>query len=135
MKFIIIAAVSWVVGAVIGVLVCYAAAAFWHRRARDLKKELQQKLQKAPNKKMGVLDKVLLYEITFLTLYVIMDMIVFWHVGSEPSTLTSCVFAFWGCENGVMGWIQTNKVKVNGQSTAGNTGPDPERQEPPDVGC
>ena len=130
MKIALIAVVSWLIGAAIGLLVCYAAAAFWHRRARDLKKELR-----GLRKKAGTLDRVLLYEIIFLTLYVIVDFIVFWHTWSEPSTLTSCVFAFWGCESGIMGWIQTNKVKVNGQSAAGSAGPDPERQEPPDVGC
>lgn len=130
MKTVIIAAASWLVGAIIGLFVCYAAAAYWHRRARDLKKELQ-----GLRKKAGVLDKVLVYEIAFLTLYVIVDFVVFWHTGSEPSTLTSCVFAFWGCENGVMGWIQTNKVKVNGSGTGSSAGPEPERQEPPDVGC
>ena len=65
----------------------------------------------------------------------------FWHTGGEPSTLTACVFGVCGLENGVMGWIKTNK----GQGGRGRQNereriparpeePPTDRTEPPDVG-
>ena len=128
---IILAIVAWLIGAAVGFLICQAAITYLRRRVRDLKLELIGKREK-----MGIMDKVLVYEIVFLTLYVVADLFVFWHVGAEPSTLTTCVFAFWGFESGIMGWIKTNKDKVNGPSGTGKDGGEPtaSRTEPPDVG-
>lgn len=62
---------------------------------------------------------------------------VFWHTGNEPATLTACVFGVCGLENGVMGWIKTNKDKAADAARMSGgvpNGPEPERKEPPDVG-
>ena len=92
-------------------------------------------------KKMGVMDKVLILEVVILVAYTTADLIVFWHTGSEPATLTACVFGVCGLENGVMGWIKTNKDKAAEAAKTNGSGPqaapmDPptEREEPPDVG-
>ena len=92
-------------------------------------------------KKMGVMDKVLILEVVILVAYTTADLIVFWHTGSEPATLTACVFGVCGLENGVMGWIKTNKDKAAEAAKTSGSGPqaapiDPptEREEPPDVG-
>lgn len=62
--------------------------------------------KKAP---MGVMDKILVIELVAIILYIIVDFIVFWHVGAEPSTLTMSFFAVCGGENGFMAWIKTRK--------------------------
>ena len=92
-------------------------------------------------KKMGVMDKVLILEVVILVAYTTADLILFWHTGSEPATLTACVFGVCGLENGVMGWIKTNKDKAAEAAKTSGSGPqaapiDPptEREEPPDVG-
>ena len=92
-------------------------------------------------KKMGVMDKVLILEVVILVAYTTADLIVFWHTGSEPATLTACVFGVCGLENGVMGWIKTNKDKAAEAAKADWSGnqtapmdPPTEREEPPDVG-
>ncbi len=92
-------------------------------------------------KKMGVMDKVLILEVVILVAYTTADLIVFWHTGSEPATLTACVFGVCGLENGVMGWIKTNKDKAAEAAKADGSGnqtapmdPPTEREEPPDVG-
>lgn len=55
--------------------------------------------------------KVLNYMLIILMLFVIGVLIVFWHTGSEPSTLVASVFAFCGVEGGLMAWIKTTKVR------------------------
>ena len=92
-------------------------------------------------KKMGVMDKVLILEVVILVAYTTADLIGFWHTGSEPATLTACVFGVCGLENGVMGWIKTNKDKAAEAAKADGSGnqtapmdPPTEREEPPDVG-
>lgn len=76
-----------------------------------------------------------------LVAYTVADLAVFWHTGSEPSTLTACVFGVCGLENGVMGWIKTNKDKAAEAAKTSGSGPQAapeapptEREEPPDVG-
>ena len=61
--------------------------------------------------------------------------------GSEPATLTGCVFGVCGLENGVMGWIKTNKDKAAEAARTSGSGyrpapeePPTDRTEPPDVG-
>lgn len=58
---------------------------------------------------IGVMDKILVIELIAIILYVTVDFIVFWHIGSEPSTLTMSFFAVCGGENGFMAWIKTRK--------------------------
>ena len=90
---------------------------------------------------MGTMDKVLVLEAILLISYTVADLVVFWHTGAEPYTLTGCVFAVCGLENGVMGWIKTNKDKAAEAARANGSGrrtdpvePPTEREEPPDVG-
>ena len=100
------------------------------------------RLAKAAEKKMGTMDKVLILEAVVLILYTAADLVVFWHTGNEPDTLTACVFGVCGFENGVMGWIKTTKEKQaaeaartsgSGHQTAPEE-PPTDRTEPPDVG-
>lgn len=90
--------------------------------------------------KVGVMDKVLILEAVILVAYAVADLAVFWHTGGEPSTLTACVFGVCGLENGVMGWIKTNKDKAAEAAKTDGSGhraapvPPTEREEPPDVG-
>lgn len=90
---------------------------------------------------MGTMDRILVLEAVFLVAYTVADLVVFWHTGSEPATLTGCVFGVCGLENGVMGWIKTNKDKAaEAVGTSGSdTQPPPEEPpagtgEPPDAG-
>ena len=99
-----------------------------------------ERLEKAAEKKMGTMDKVLILEAILLISYTVADLVVFCHTGAEPYTLTGCVFAVCGLENGVMGWIKTTKEKqaaarTNGSGqTAAPVEPPTEREEPPDAG-
>lgn len=61
---------------------------------------------------MGTMDKVLILEGVTLAAYTVAALAVFWHTGSEPATLTACVFGVCGMENGVMAWIKTTKDKL-----------------------
>ena len=106
MNIVWIAAASAVVGAALGYILCGAFARKYQRLYRALKKG--QKVG------MGTMDRVLVFEGAVLILYTIADLIVFWHTGAEPAVLTSCVFGVCGLENGVMGWIKTNKDKLDG---------------------
>ena len=90
---------------------------------------------------MGTMDKVLILEAVILVAYTVAALVVFWHTGNEPATLTACVFGVCGLENGVMGWIKTNKDKAMDTSKTSGSGEKPapvepptDREEPPDVG-
>lgn len=137
MKTVIIAAAAWAIGAVLGYFLCWATVRRLRHRVRDLREQLRGKSEP---QKMGVMDKVLIFEAVVLITYTAADLVVFWHVGAEPSTLTACVFGVCGLENGVMGWIKTNKDKVADTAKTSGSGPQAapepptEREEPPDVG-
>lgn len=127
MKSIFVAALAMAAGTVLGFAVCRATV-------RYLFRQRPAKNTDAP-KKMGVMDKVLILEGVILVVYAITDMVIFWHTSAEPTTLTACVFSVCGIENGVMGWIKTNKDKAEDPSgSAAGAAPPPERTEPPDVG-
>lgn len=111
---------AWIIGAAAGYAACCAVARRLRRRVRELKAQLQT--GQGP-KKMGVMDKVLVFEAVVLIVYTIADMAVFWHTGAEPSTLTACVFGVCGVENGVMGWIKN--VKESTRDRTGSSGPEP----------
>ena len=106
MNMLWIAAASLAVGAALGYFLCGVAA----RKYRKLYLAFKHKGKAG----MGTMDRVLVFEGAVLILYTIADLIVFWHTGAEPAVLTSCVFGVCGLENGVMGWIKTNKDKLNG---------------------
>lgn len=90
--------------------------------------------KKTPGKKpMGVMDKALLLEAVVLIAYTATVLVMFYTTDNgEPSTLTTCVFAVWSFENGIMGWIKTTKDKA-AATTAPPEAP-VEVAEPPDAG-
>lgn len=136
MKTVFIAAGAMIGGAALAFTLCWVAT-----RMTGVNRAEAARLAKAAEKKMGTMDKVLVLEAILLISYTVADLIVFWHTGAEPYTLTGCVFAVCGLENGVMGWIKTNKDKAAEAARASGSGrradpvePPTEREEPPDVG-
>ena len=97
MKIFIVAAAAWAAGALLGYFVARLAYKHLRKRLRTLRQE-----RKPPKKKMGTMDRILVLEAVFLVAYTVADLVVFWHTGSEPATLTGCVFGVCGLENGVM---------------------------------
>lgn len=129
MKTVIVAALAMVAGTVLGFLICGATVRRLRLRLRAARSGTDDP------RKMGVMDKVLILEAVILVAYTVADLAVFWHTGAEPTTLTACVFGVCGLENGVMGWIKTNKDKAADPSGSGQgAAPPPERPEPPDAG-
>ena len=124
MKIFIVAAAAWAAGALLGYFVARLAYKHLRKRLRTLRQE-----RKPPKKKMGTMDRILVLEAVFLVAYTVADLVVFWHTGSEPATLTGCVFGVCGLENGVMGWIKTNKDKAaeDAGTSGSGTQPPPER--------
>lgn len=136
MKTILVAAVCMAAGTALGYLIAAATIRRLRRRIRTMR--ASGKEQPA---KMGVMDKVLIFEAAVLIAYTVADLAVFWHTGAEPYTLTGCVFGLCGLENGVMGWIKTNKDKAAKAAETSGSGqgaapvePPTQREEPPDVG-
>lgn len=130
-KTIIVAILAMAAGTALGFIVCGAAARKMRRRLRAFRRA------EAKPGKMGVMDKILILEAVILVAYTVADLVVFWHTGAEPTTLTACVFGVCGLENGVMAWIKTNKDKANETDAGagqGAAGPPPHRPEPDDVG-
>lgn len=65
-------------------------------------------------KKKGRFMKLTLIIIfIFLLAYVVANLLLFYKTGAEPSTLTTCVFAFCSIEGGLLGWIKTSKERTN----------------------
>ena len=126
MKIFIVAAAAWAAGALLG----YCAARWAYRRLRKRLRALREE-QKQAKAKLGTMDKILVLEAVFLVSYTVADLVVFWHTGSEPATLTGCVFGVCGLENGVMGWIKTNKDKAAEAVGTSGSGPQPAPEEPP----
>ena len=133
-RTVVVAVLAMAAGTAMGFLLCRVLAPHLHRD-RSLQRD-----NGGRGKKVGVMDKVLILEAVILVAYAVADLTVFWHTGSEPATLTACVFAVCGLENGVMGWIKTSKDKAAGAARTNRSGhraaPEPptEREEPPDVG-
>ena len=94
MKIFIVAAAAWAAGALLGYFVARLAYKHLRKRLRTLRQE-----RKPPKKKMGTMDRILVLEAVFLVAYTVADLVVFWHTGSEPATLTGCVFGVCGLEN------------------------------------
>ena len=126
MKIFIVAAAAWAAGVLLG----YCAARWAYRRLRK-RLRAQQKERKRKKGEMGTMDKILVLEAVFLFSYTVADLVVFWHTGSEPATLTGCVFGVCGLENGVMGWIKTNKDKAAEAVGTSGSGTQPPPEEPP----
>lgn len=64
---------------------------------------------KRNGKRVGVMDLILVIMAIVLICYTVANLIIFVRIGSEPSTLTTCIFAACTGELGVMGWIKSNK--------------------------
>lgn len=134
-RTILVAALAMAAGTAVGFLLCKFIAPRLYR-ARRLQRDDGGRVGK-----VGVMDKVLILEAVTLVAYTVADLAVFWHTGAEPSTLTACVFGVCGLENGVMGWIKTNKDKAAEAARTSGSGhqaapvePPTEREEPQDVG-
>ena len=132
----LIAAAAMAGGALLGFSLCWAAT-----RLAGGNHAAAARLATTAKKKMGTMDKVLILEGVILVAYTAADLAVFWHTGNEPDTLTACVFGVCGFENGVMGWIKTNKDKAAEAARTSGSGhqtapeePPTDRPEPPDVG-
>lgn len=63
-------------------------------------------------KKLGTMDLILLLLGVFLALFTTAMTVIHCITGSTPDTLITCVFGICGVEGGVMGWIKTNKQKL-----------------------
>lgn len=136
MKTLLIAAAAMTGGAALGFFLCWAAS-----RLNMGSRTAARRVAETEKKKMGTMDKVLVLEGMILVAYTVAALAVFWHTGGEPSTLTACVFGVCGLENGVMGWIKTNKDKAAEAARTSGSGhqatpeePPTDRPEPPDVG-
>ena len=136
MKTLLIAAAAMTGGAALGFFLCWAAS-----RLNRGSRTAARRVAETEKKKMGTMDKVLVLEGVILVAYTVAALAVFWHTGGEPSTLTACVFGVCGLENGVMGWIKTNKDKAAEAARTSGSGhkatpeePLTDRPEPPDVG-
>ena len=134
-RTVVVATLAMAAGSALGFLLCHVIAPHLYR-ARRLQRD-----DGGHREKVGVMDKVLILEAVTLVAYTVADLAVFWHTGGEPSTLTACVFGVCGLENGVMGWIKTNKDKAVEAARMSRSGqqdapvePPTEREEPPDVG-
>ena len=122
----LIAAAAMAGGALLGFSLCWAAT-----RLAGGNHAAAARLATAAKKKMGTMDKVLILEGVILVAYTAADLAVFWHTGNEPATLTACVFGVCGLENGVMGWIKTNKDKAAEAVGTSGSGTQPPPEEPP----
>lgn len=136
MKTLLIAVVAMIGGATLGFFLCWAV----HRLARG-NHTPARRMAATEKRKIGTMDKVLVLEGVILVAYTVAALAAFWHTGGEPSTLTACVFGVCGLENGVMGWIKTNKDKAAEAARTSGSGhkatpeePPTDRPEPPDVG-
>lgn len=134
---IIIAALALMAGTLLGFLACAILGAI-----NVIKAPSETTTAATTDKrKMGAMDKILILEGAILITYTVVDMWIFYKTGSEPTTLTMCVFTVCGVENGVMGWIKTTKEKQTATTETTTTATetvDPaelvDREEPADVG-
>ena len=90
MKSLIVAAAAMVLGTALGFLICGATVRHLRQRVRTLRRQTKT----GPPKKMGVMDKVLIFEAVILIAYTVADLAVFWHTGAEPYTLTDALRLF-----------------------------------------
>ena len=63
-------------------------------------------------KKLKTMDLILAVLLTVMVLFIITMVWVFLRMGAVPDTLIVSVFAFFGLECGVMGWIKTTKDRL-----------------------
>ncbi len=111
MQTALLAAGAMAAGTAAGFCLCWLGSRLAKRRATATRKP-RSRQEREEKKPMGTMDKVLILEGVTLAAYTVAALAVFWHTGSEPATLTACVFAVCGMENGVMAWIKTTKDKL-----------------------
>lgn len=64
------------------------------------------------SKRLGAMDIILIFAAIVLLVFTAVMIYLFAVQGAIPDTLCTCVFAALGGEFGVMGWIKTNKDKL-----------------------
>ena len=64
-------------------------------------------------KKIRTLDIILAFMFACIVVFTVTMIIVFMRMGSVPDTLIVAVFAFFGLEAGMCGWIKTTKDRLN----------------------
>lgn len=69
--------------------------------------------KKEIKKQIRTMDIILAFMFTCITIFTIVMIIVFRQMGAVPDTLIVAVFAFFGLEAGMCGWIKTTKDKLN----------------------
>ena len=126
MKIFIVAAAAWAAGALLG----YFVARLAYKRLRKHLRTLRQE-RKLPKKKMGTMDRILVLEAVFLVAYTVADLVVFWHTGSEPATLTGCVFGVCGLENGVWAGLRLTRTRRRRPSERAGAAPSRPRRNRP----
>ena len=126
MKIFIVAAAAWAAGALLGYFVARLAYKHLRKRLRTLRQE-----RKPPKKKMGTMDRILVLEAVFLVAYTVADLVVFWHTGSEPATLTGCVFGVCGLENGVKAGSRPTRTRRRRPSERAGAAPSRPRRNRP----
>ena len=89
---VVVAALAMAAGTALGVLLCRIVGPRLYRPRR------LQPDGGGDKGKMGVMDKVLILEAVILVAYTVAALAVFWHTGSEPATLTACVFGVCGLD-------------------------------------
>ena len=68
---------------------------------------------KKERKKPETMNLILIVLGITLLAYTVTVLIVYWHTGGEPSTLTACLFGLCTAEGGFMSHIQTTKTKTS----------------------
>ncbi len=66
-------------------------------------------------KKIRMMDAILVFLFVCMVVFITTMIVVFLQMGSVPDTLIVSVFAFFGLECGVMGWIKTTKARLEGR--------------------
>ena len=69
---------------------------------------------------MKTSNKIIWGMLTFLVLFSLAILVVFWHTSAEPSTLVASVFAFCSIEGGILGVIKVAKTKKGENNETGN---------------
>lgn len=67
-------------------------------------------------RKIRTMDIILVFMFACILAFTITMIAVFLRMGGVPDTLIVAVFAFFGFEAGVMGWIKTTKTKLEGMA-------------------
>ena len=78
------------------------------------------KTEKQKENKPPFSNFLLIWTFVVVNLFIAACLIAFIVTGSEPTTLIISVFAFFGFECGIMGWIKTSSKKKEDDKDDGN---------------